>query len=249
MPVSRATRRGPVTVVKLTLVTLLCIGLATTLNVSTNNTSSSRKTKTPVAAQTTAAPAPAVEPVLPIDADMGVLAPAQAPLYRRLFEAQKKGDWALADATLAQLGDKRLLGHVLADRYQHRPASLEELTAWLRNYADLPMAEEIYAEARRLARRQKTSVALHAPQVGDLWSGGTDDDTAADFSVLHPVFAQGFMTGIGSAIPDCVPSPTQPLPALRHSAHGLAERPCRCGRGTDRGCCASPCQDKSGRNL
>ena len=51
---------------------------------------------------------------------------------------------------LAKLGDKRLLGHVLADRYQRRVATLPELQSWLATYHDLPEADDLYQQARKL---------------------------------------------------------------------------------------------------
>ncbi|HYH21978.1 MAG TPA: lytic transglycosylase domain-containing protein [Azospirillum sp.] len=71
--------------------------------------------------------------------------------YRRIFGLQERAEWEAADWEIRQLGDKRLLGHVLRQRYLHpdRKANFEELSAWLRKYGDLPGAERIFQLAER----------------------------------------------------------------------------------------------------
>lgn len=71
--------------------------------------------------------------------------------YRAIFELQERGDWDSADAEIRALTDKRLLGHVLRQRYLHpdRKASWEELAEWMRLYADHGGAERIHALALR----------------------------------------------------------------------------------------------------
>src|SRR4029078_410845 len=66
--------------------------------------------------------------------------------YRRIFQAQASSQWSAADAEIAQLADKTLLGYVNAPRllatgYQ---ATYEQLAAWLRDYNDHPDAPPIY---------------------------------------------------------------------------------------------------------
>lgn len=73
--------------------------------------------------------------------------------YRRIFQAQASGNWAQADAEIAQLKDKLLMGYVGAQRllatgYQAR---YDQLAAWLQEYNDHPDAPAIYRLA--LARR------------------------------------------------------------------------------------------------
>ena len=80
------------------------------------------------------------------------LAPSDAARLRRIFAAQAKGDIpaALRDQdqidTASPLG-ARMLGHVLADRYLGRfhHSSVDDLTAWLARYADLPDAPAVYS--------------------------------------------------------------------------------------------------------
>ena len=73
--------------------------------------------------------------------------------YRRIFQAQASGNWAQADAEIAQLKDKLLMGYVgaqrlLAPSYQAR---YDQLAAWLQEYNDHPDAPAVYRLA--LARR------------------------------------------------------------------------------------------------
>jgi soluble lytic murein transglycosylase-like protein len=78
--------------------------------------------------------------------------------YARIFELQEDGKWQAADAEIARLNDKLLLGHVLHQRYMHPTAyrsSYAELKRWLTQYADHPNADVIY----KLARKRKPSGA------------------------------------------------------------------------------------------
>ena len=73
--------------------------------------------------------------------------------YRSIFQAQAAGQFAQADAEIAQLKDKTLMGYVGAQRLlaPGRGASYNELAAWLQDYNDHPDAPAIYrlAVARR----------------------------------------------------------------------------------------------------
>src|SRR3546814_8059183 len=67
---------------------------------------------------------PAATHHLPTTADglPAVLTPHDADLYRRIFVLQEDGRWPQADRLIAGLSDKRLLGHLLAQRYLHPTA-------------------------------------------------------------------------------------------------------------------------------
>jgi hypothetical protein len=76
-----------------------------------------------------------------------VLDTRDAELYRRIFAVQVSGRWAEADKLIAQLSDRRLMGHVLAQRYLHPTAYRSkylELKEWMDHYADHPQAKRIY---------------------------------------------------------------------------------------------------------
>ncbi|MGH6947905.1 MAG: transglycosylase SLT domain-containing protein [Kiloniellales bacterium] len=86
-------------------------------------------------------------------------------LYGKIFVLQEHGRWKDADRAIAQLSDRRLMGHVLAQRYLHPTAyrsRYKELKTWLDSYADHPQAERIY----KLALKRKPSGAArpHAPR-------------------------------------------------------------------------------------
>jgi soluble lytic murein transglycosylase len=73
--------------------------------------------------------------------------------YRRIFQAQASGQWGTADADIAKLEDKVLMGYVGAQRLlaPSHQASYEQLAGWLQDYNDHPDAPAVYklAQARR----------------------------------------------------------------------------------------------------
>ena len=80
--------------------------------------------------------------------------------YRRIFQAQAAGQFGQADAEIARLSDKTLMGYVGAQRLlsQGYPARYDELAAWLQEYNDHPDAPAVYRLA--LARRTPGSAEL-----------------------------------------------------------------------------------------
>ncbi len=80
--------------------------------------------------------------------------------YRRIFQAQAANQWAQADADIAQLTDKTLMGYVGAQRYlaSGYPARYDQLAQWLQDYNDHPDAPAIYRLA--VARRTPGSADL-----------------------------------------------------------------------------------------
>lgn len=107
------------------------------------------------------------------------LSPADAERYRTIFRLQAEADWKGADREIGRLGDRRLLGHVLADRYLHPDAyrsSWRELRDWLERYADLPQAPAIYRLAQK--RRPDGAPAPRRPQ-GEAASAGSGLDAAS----------------------------------------------------------------------
>jgi soluble lytic murein transglycosylase len=80
--------------------------------------------------------------------------------YRRIFQAQAAGQFAQADAEVARLKDKTLMGYVGAQRLLSpgNTASYDQLAAWLQEYNDHPDAPPIYRLA--LARRTPGSAEL-----------------------------------------------------------------------------------------
>lgn len=93
-----------------------------------------------------------------------ILGEADAQLYRQIFALQDAGGFAKADKLIAQVENRCLMGHVLAQRYLHPTAyssKFAELKAWLKDYATLPEAERIYELAQKKKKGSKKE--LQAP--------------------------------------------------------------------------------------
>ena len=87
-----------------------------------------------------------------VDGLPAVLSTTDADLYRKIFALQEAGKLKAADKLIAQLGDDRLMGYVLFQRYMHPTAyrsKFKELRVWLDQYADQPGAKRIYALAMK----------------------------------------------------------------------------------------------------
>lgn len=89
------------------------------------------------------------------DARRALLSADDARRYGQIFAAQRRAAWDEADVLIGQVQDKRLMGHVLAQRLLHpdRKATYAELAAWMARYSDHGPAERIHA----LAERRKTA--------------------------------------------------------------------------------------------
>lgn len=74
--------------------------------------------------------------------------------YQEIFSLQEDGNWKAADKRVAALGNRVLMGYVLAQRYLHPTkyrSKYQELRDWMAEYADHPDAARIYQLA--LSRR------------------------------------------------------------------------------------------------
>ena len=67
-----------------------------------------------------------------------VLSPSDVQNYRAIFAAQESGELSKADALIAKLSDRTLLGYVLHQRYMGRYyiTRFQELSTWLSEYPD-----------------------------------------------------------------------------------------------------------------
>ncbi|PWS39148.1 transglycosylase [Falsiroseomonas bella] len=82
------------------------------------------------------------------------LAPSDAARLRRIFDLQARGEMAQAAREAERLDDRRLLGHVMADRWARgHAAQVPDLLAWLSDYADHPDAPAVHALLVRRAPR------------------------------------------------------------------------------------------------
>ena len=97
-------------------------------------------------------------------------------LYQEIVRAQKKADWAAADKKMAELGDRLLVGEMLATRYLHHSykASQAELAKWLEQYADHPQAYDIYMLA--MAKSPALKSKLPSVSKAQMLQGYGDDN-------------------------------------------------------------------------
>ena len=115
----------------------------------------------PYAASTAAAPVVAVSnasgpvPYLKVQAQAvntnGVLSPADAQAYQTAFSQVDRGNYDDAEATLAQVSDRSLIGYVEYRKLMSTgySASYDEMVAWLGQYGDQPMAMRMWNVAKR----------------------------------------------------------------------------------------------------
>ena len=96
--------------------------------------------------------------------------------YAGIFLLQEDGDFEQADAEIAQLEDRALMGHVLYQRYLARgyKAKYEELADWMKNYADHPGAQKIHSLAEK--RKPAGAARLIPPKAVSGISGYQDFD-------------------------------------------------------------------------
>jgi soluble lytic murein transglycosylase-like protein len=106
-----------------------------------------------------------------------LLSAADVALYQKIFALQRDEHWAAADREIAKLKDKRLLGHVLAQRYlaEGWRSSYPDLAAWLKDHADHPDAPALYALAVKRAPK-KGAAPLRRPASENLKAGWFVDD-------------------------------------------------------------------------
>jgi soluble lytic murein transglycosylase-like protein len=88
-------------------------------------------------------------------AGVRVLSAADVERYRTIFAEERAGRFAAAKASAERLDDNSLEGYVLAERYlspRGKRVPVTDLVSWLRNYGELPVAENVY----RLAVKRST---------------------------------------------------------------------------------------------
>lgn len=133
--------------------------------------------------------------------------------YRRVFALQQSAHWQEADSEIARLGDKLLMGTVLAQRYRNNSyrASYPELVQWLDRYGDQADAKAIYSLA--LQRRPKGTQAPPKPVASAALA-----QAAGDFSI-EPRPLDLFTK---KDRPDLVPTAARRAAALRQEIRDLA---------------------------
>ena len=110
--------------------------------------------------------APALAQGTSAPSSVGVLSPDDVSRYRQIFDDERSGRFADAQALVAQLNDRSLVGyaqglHYLSPYSEH--ASIADLIAWLDQYKDLGIADRIYDLA---IRRATVPVKRHHRVIG-----------------------------------------------------------------------------------
>jgi soluble lytic murein transglycosylase-like protein len=175
MTTSLTHSRKPVRLPKLAALTLVFLGFSTNAQLDAA-TPWSMPTSLP-----TPHAAPSVAPVLASQEDpaLHILSPKDATLYRAAFAAQESGDTKTADTALAEVKDRRLVGHVLADRYLGHSMDLAQARQWMDAYADLPEADDLYDQARSL--KGFTAAHIKAPISAASWTGTNGSNLSSGF--------------------------------------------------------------------
>ena len=98
------------------------------------------------------------------------LAPSDAARLRRIFDLQSRGEMVAAQRETERLDDRRLMGHVLADRWLrgHEP-TVAELLAWFGEHADHPDAPALHA---MLVRKAPRGISLPPAPPSDMLADG-----------------------------------------------------------------------------
>lgn len=101
------------------------------------------------------------------------LAPSDAARLAHIFALHARGETASATREVDRLQDRRLVGHVLADRWLNAGVvpPLPEVVAWLTDFSDHPDARAVHAI---LARRAPRGMALPATPATEMLSDSTD---------------------------------------------------------------------------
>ncbi|MFM7692176.1 MAG: transglycosylase SLT domain-containing protein, partial [Alphaproteobacteria bacterium] len=105
------------------------------------------------ATQTAALPTPASRASASVNLPLSA---ADAAALQGVFALHASKDWDAAERATAQLSDRRLEGHILADRWLNPAApkpDQDALRDWLARFADHPDAPAIHALLRRTAPR------------------------------------------------------------------------------------------------
>jgi soluble lytic murein transglycosylase len=145
-------------------------------------------------------------------APTNVLSPADAQHYRQVFQDERDGNFADADAHAAQLTDRTLIGYVQAAHYlsPYSAATVPQLVGWLEQYRDLPIADRIYKLAveratvtvkrhhRAVAVKLTTTIPTPAP--APRARGGRYEDPDLPDQSLSTDTARSVATQITAAI-------------------------------------------------
>jgi len=102
-----------------------------------------------------------------------------AALYAHIFAFQDVGDFKKANDAVKKLGDHRLMGHILYQRYVSRDykSTYKELADWMNLYGDHPEAPKIYALAMNRQPKKNGGEPLGKPRLSKGLTGYHDYDS------------------------------------------------------------------------
>ncbi len=97
-----------------------------------------------------------------VKAEPTVLSDKDARLYQDIISLQSQANFSAADKKIKQLSDKSLMGYMLYHRYFAKGywTQRKEITNWLKQYKDLPIAADVYA----LGEQKKASLPIKKPR-------------------------------------------------------------------------------------
>lgn len=142
-----------------------------------------------------------------------ILSDADAANYAQIFRLQDQGRIADADRLIGKLADKRLIGHVLAQRYlgPNYRTPYRELASWLSEYGDLPQAPRVYKLAlKRMPPGTKLPPvpASRGARAGDIAVVADEDDETTEFAEApNPAMDDAAEDNAG---PAAAPNPANP---------------------------------------
>ncbi len=183
MKTRKTSQRSRVIVAKLVAIALLSLFFAISTQMTAANTLSPvLGAKTPsLLLPRSAQPERTPKEFEEADAITEVLSLGDANLYSSIFAAHKSGDWDEALRSIRSLNDRRLMGHVLADRFQFVPPTAEQMASWLNSYPDHPQAETIYVAAKKAD--PKLADTLRRPIKPKPWNSSVAADKPYIFDV------------------------------------------------------------------
>ena len=114
-----------------------------------------------------------------------VLSPSDVRLYREIFADEEAGRFAAAKDRLTEVQDRSLVGYVEAAHLlspKARRIPVKQLTAWLAEHDDLPVAARVreLAEEKNSKLRRRRRVAIEALPTIHHRGGGYEDTDIAD---------------------------------------------------------------------
>ena len=143
---------------------------------------------------------------------ISVLSADDAQRYRVIFADEHNGNFADAQAQVAQLTDRSLVGYAQALHFlspYSGQASVEELVSWLEQYRDLPIADRIYrlavTRSTKVVRRHhkvieiKSTANIPAPSSAPRHRGGGYEDPDLPDQSLSTEAARNASTQITQA--------------------------------------------------